>query len=126
MEQFDRDNVPAFRMPPPSPEADPAVIVNPLIETFMPALILKIRLALPPETEITLAPGPLIVTLSEMTSSPVVNVIVPVNPAWKLIVSAAGLLALALRMAWRKLPAPASFRLVTINVTAEGGAIVTL
>ena len=54
------------------------------------------RLALPPETVITPAPGPLIVTLSLTTNSPLISVIVPVRFAWKLIVSTAGPLALAL------------------------------
>ena len=63
------------------------------------------------------APGPVMVTAWRARSSPVVSVIVPVTSEAKLMMSASGL-ALACVSASRRLPAPASLVLVTVNVAA--------
>ena len=72
-------------------------------------------------TVIAPAPGPVMVTSSEMSSSPT-SWIVPVSPAWKVMVSTEPA-ALAASIAWRRLPAPLSLRLVTMKPAAcEGTA----
>lgn len=69
------------------------------------------------------APGPVIVTpaLSETLICPLVRVIVPV--AVMLTISAPAPLSASLN-AWRKLPAPESFVLITVDVAAcDGNAL---
>ena len=53
----------------------------------------------------------------EICICPDVSVIVPVKPGWNVIVAGPGAW-LALTTASRRLPAPLSFRLVTVNVVA--------
>jgi hypothetical protein len=79
-------------MPPPL-SAEPLLIVRPEIVTVFPLLIVKIPNAAALEsrwTVRTLAPGPLIVTSSERLGSALCRRIVPVRPAAKVMVSAAG------------------------------------
>src|SRR5215212_433444 len=56
-------------------------------------------------------------TESKTSSCPVVSVIVPVSPDWNVITSAPAA-AFASAMAWRRVPAPLSLRLETVNVAA--------
>ena len=77
--------------------------------------ILKIRDALLPLTASDAAPGPVIVTESLITISPEVSVIVP--PTVKLMVSAPAA-PFALATAARRLPAPLSAVVLTVNVAA--------
>ena len=74
-----------------------------------------------PLTEITAEPGPWMSTESVTLSWPVVKVMVPVRPLWKVMTSAPAA-ALASRIACRRLPAPESLRFVTLNVAASAGA----
>ena len=53
--------------------------------TFRPVVMSKMRLALLPLTDSLFAPGPLIVTLSVISNSPLVSVMVPCNLAAKSI-----------------------------------------
>src|SRR5438105_2574837 len=108
---------------PPLPAVLPLVSVRLLMFALMivapiPSLMLKMRDALLPLMVMTFRPGPLIVTLSMIGISPVVSVIVPVSPDWKLTVSAPPVL-FACVTASRRLPAPLSLRFVTVNVAAD-------
>jgi hypothetical protein len=64
------------------------------------------------------APLPVISTVSEIVICPEVKAIVPFRPDWKTISSSPAVL-FASRMACRKLPAPESARLVTVNVVSR-------
>ena len=77
-------------------------MVRPEIVTTPPTL--KTRLAALPFIARTFAPGPLIVTLEPIYSSPLVSVIVPVTEAAKLIVSP----SVATRIASRSVVFPLS------------------
>jgi hypothetical protein len=72
-----------------------------------------------PSIATTPAPGPWIATPSSISMSKVVSVMVPLSPAWNVITSSAPGSVLASRTAWRRLPSPASLRLVTLNVVAS-------
>ena len=74
-----------------------------------------------PSTVIAAAPGPWMLTESLTESWPEVRVMVPVRPAWKAMTSGPAA-ALASLTACRRLPGPASFRLVTLKVAASAGA----
>ena len=68
-----------------------------------------------PSIVMTPAPGPTIESGPEIWICPEVRVMVPVNPDWKSTVSGPAC-ALACAIASRRLPAPLSFRLVTVYV----------
>src|SRR5579885_645190 len=101
-------------MPPPGePEVPPLATVRSAILTEGLPASPKTRLAWLPLTVRLLRPGPLMVKLSVMSSSPLVRVMVPVVA--KVITSAPGL-ALAALTAARSEPVPVSRRLVTVKV----------
>ena len=112
-------------MPPAIPEEEPCVMVNPLTEALKPEPKklpkLNIRLALLPLMVKRFAPGPVIVIAPPLgaNNSPEVNVIVcgELNNELNTIVSSPGV-ATACVNASRRLPAPLSFVLVTVNVAA--------
>jgi hypothetical protein len=114
--QLVRVVLPLLRMPPPLPVVAPLVIVRPEM-VAVTLEILKTRLALLPLMVSWLAPGPLIVSVLLITSSPLIRVMVPVTE--KLIVSP----ELASITAWRREPAPESFKLVTVIVAAHAGIV---
>src|SRR5262245_39474890 len=117
MTEFAIVRAPALKMPPPS-VAEPPVMVRPLMPADAPGVMRKTWKALLPLTEITLAPGPWIVVVPDVSVSdrPAdVSTIVPDRPGAKLIVSAPAVV-LAEATAARRLPAPESFRLVTVKV----------
>jgi hypothetical protein len=91
----------------------PLATVRPAIKTVVSPASPKTRLTPSPLTVRALAPGPLIVTPSVISSWPLVRAIVPVTA--KSITSAPGL-ALAAATAARSEPGPVSSRLVTVKV----------
>ena len=101
--------------PAAAPVALPFVIVRAEIVTVLPELMKNIRPAWWPSMDSTLAPGPLIVTLLFTVRWPLVNVMKPLTPAAKTIVSP----LFAVAIASRKLPAPLSVVLVTVIVAAH-------
>jgi len=117
-------SAPPLLMPPPlPPPAAPRVSVIPRMVTFAPVATLKMRTVLLPLTVVLAAPLPLIVSapaFARSGSALASTIVPPLVDAAKVIVSAAGL-ALASRIAWRSEPAPASLRVVTLNVAASAG-----
>src|SRR5262245_41592287 len=106
----------AYNIPPPK-SILPLAMVRPE----------KMKLCVPPEVRLKTceawlpltvsrsAPGPLIVRSWLTKSWPLVRLMVPFSPDWKLIRSGTAVL-LASRTAWRSEPGPASFRLMTVKV----------
>src|SRR5262245_21281499 len=108
----------ALRMPAPLPATLPPVIVRPEMLTFKTPVpeMLNTRTALLPLTVTDDAPGPVMVTLSEIVGRVLASVIVPVRPDWKTIVSGTPAEALAVVIAARNEPVPESARVVTVSV----------
>ncbi len=110
---------PLDQMAPPS-SAWPCASVSPenvAVAGFPPACCtLKSRVAPAPSMMMRPAPGPAISSVSLMRIS-LARLIVPVRPAWNWMMSPP-LAAFACSTAARRLPAPASLRLVTVMVAA--------
>src|SRR5262245_23456628 len=96
----------------PAVKVSPEMVINAVLGA---GSVLKMRLALLPLMVMTFAPGPLIVTAWLIAISPVVSVIVPLNPDLKSTVSAPAA-AFALLMQSRSESAPLSFRFRAVNV----------
>src|ERR1043166_7982492 len=107
-------------MPPPAfagtdtPEAVPLIMVRPEMLTVLDGPILKTRLEALPLMASAFTPGPMIVTLLAIKSSPLVNVILAGVVNAKLIVSPFA----APARAARSVPAPLSAGLVTVRGAA--------
>src|SRR5579862_8265664 len=106
---------PLLTIPPPPAPGFPFVMVRPEIPTTEGAPISNTLDKLFPLTERLDAPGPLMVRVLLIKSSPVVSVIVPVT--LKLMVSPGEVFAIAAR----RDPAPLSARLVTVIVAPKAG-----
>jgi hypothetical protein len=106
-------------MPPPtSPSTRPLAIVSPIMFTFRPELIVKMRNAgVPPaalRSTVTLPPlSGLRVTSSSMAGKALSRSIGPTKSLLKTIWLLTVLFALASRIAWRSEPAPLSLVVVT-------------
>src|SRR3954470_7862101 len=108
-------------MPPPCPSpmppsALPPVMVTPLMVTVPPERSLFMKNtpdALLPLIDSADGPGPLMVTASSMTSSPLVSVIVPLTPVRSMVSP-----GFALASASRRLPPPESLVFETVSVAA--------
>ena len=108
---------PLIMVAPPSPASRiVTALMLTLIKLALALSISRIRLPVLLALIVRLStPGPVMVKLSEIVIWPEVRVIVPLIPAINSIASAP-LLPFASEMALRKLPSPASLRLLTVNV----------
>src|SRR5262245_14214379 len=101
--------------PPPGPTPNPLVMVNREMVAFDAKLWNTRKAALPLIARLA-APGPLIVTLCVIASSPLVSRIVPETPVASMVSPSAALARQA-----RSVPAPLSAVLVTVQVFACTG-----
>src|ERR1017187_5354001 len=107
---------PAFFRPPAAPLVNPFWMVNPETNAVTLDITLNTRLLRLPLIDKFVGPGPTMVRLWLMASSPLVNTIIPVALGLKTMVSPEP----ELMMAWRKEPDRLSLVFMTVKVFGPG------